>query len=297
MSELRLEREGAARHRHPDAAPSSTRLPAPCSTGFWRAADELERDEACRVVILTGEGTRPSAPAPTSPNGVADAAGVRAPLGRRGPSRVRPLGTAAPAGDRHAQWIAFGGGLELAATADYRLAEAHARVGLPESQVGIVPGWSGTQRLVRRAGAPAVKRLVLTGEPVDAAEALRARPGRRGRGQRRGYGPRPGARRHMAQRAPVAMQTAKLLVNAAEGEEASAAIEVLAGALAAGTADAREGVQAFRDKRAPSVRGQVRAADLPGWPMTRLLWTVARAMRPQHGREAAEATRSTAVRH
>ena len=63
----------------------------------------------------------------------------------------------------------------------------------------------------------------------------------------------------MAQRAPVALQTAKLLVNAAEGEEASAAIEVLAGALAAGTADAREGVPAFREKRKPGVRGQVRS--------------------------------------
>ena len=70
--------------------------------------------------------------------------------------------------------IAFGGGLELAATADLRVAEEHARVGLPETRIGIVPGWSGTQRLVRRAGAPARSSgWCFTGEPVDAAEALR----------------------------------------------------------------------------------------------------------------------------
>ena len=59
----------------------------------------------------------------------------------------------------------------------------------------------------------------------------------------------------MAQRAPVALQTAKLLINAAEGEEASTAIETLAGAMAAGTADAREGVAAFKEKRKPTFRG------------------------------------------
>ena len=60
----------------------------------------------------------------------------------------------------------------------------------------------------------------------------------------------------MAQRAPIAIQTAKLMVNAAEGEETSAAIEVLAGALAATTADAREGVAAS-GRSVPPFRGQM----------------------------------------
>ena len=146
--------------------------------------------------------------------------------------------------------IAFGGGLELAATADLRVAEAHARVALPESRIGIIPGWSGTQRLVRRVGPGTVKRLAFTGEPVDAAEALRLGlvdyvcPTGEGMAFARGLAA------SIAERAPVAVQTAKQLVNAAEGEETAAALEAIAGALAATTQDATEDVAAFRDKRA-----------------------------------------------
>lgn len=146
--------------------------------------------------------------------------------------------------------IAFGGGLELAATADLRVAEAHARVALPESRIGVIPGWSGTQRLVRRVGPGTVKRLAFTGEPVDATEALRLGlvdyvcPTGEGMAFARALAAT------VAERAPVAVQTAKQLVNAAEGEETAAAFEAIAGALAATTQDAAEGVAAFRDKRA-----------------------------------------------
>ena len=97
---------------------------------------------------------------------------------------------------------------------------------------------------------------MLTGEPVDAAEALRlglvdvlvAQAARAWRG--------PGSSRPRSpSAAPVAVQIAKQLVNAAEGEEGSAAMEALAGALAAMTEDAREGVGAFRDKRQAKFRG------------------------------------------
>jgi enoyl-CoA hydratase/carnithine racemase len=66
---------------------------------------------------------------------------------------------------------ALGGGLELAATADIRIAEEAARLGVPETGIGMVPGWSGTQRLVRRFGAQVMRRLALSGAVVCAAEA------------------------------------------------------------------------------------------------------------------------------
>ena len=152
---------------------------------------------------------------------------------------------------------ALGGGLELAATADLRLAEAHVELGLPETRIGVLPGWSGTQRLVRRAGPSAVKRLIFTGATIDAEEGLRLGlvdlvcPTGNGMERARALAA------EIAARAPVAVQMGKQLVNAAEGEGPLAAVlESLAGALAAGPEDGREGVASFREKRSASFKNR-----------------------------------------
>jgi enoyl-CoA hydratase/carnithine racemase len=151
---------------------------------------------------------------------------------------------------------ALGGGLELAATADLRIVETHARLGLPEAGIGTIPGWSGTQRLVRRVGPQVVKRLALTGEPVSAQEALRLGLADElcatGGGLSRAFE----IARSIAGRAPVSVELAKQLINAAEGEETALALEGIAGALAAFTEDGREGVASFREKRPAQFRNR-----------------------------------------
>ena len=67
---------------------------------------------------------------------------------------------------------ALGGSLELAAVADFRIAESHVKLGQPETSLGIIPGWSGTQRAVRRFGSSSVKRMALFGKTFTADEAL-----------------------------------------------------------------------------------------------------------------------------
>ena len=147
---------------------------------------------------------------------------------------------------------ALGGGLELAATADFRIAETQVKLGSPETGLGIIPGWSGTQRTVRRFGSQLVRRMALLGEIFTAEQALQL-------GlidQVVDTGTALAAAHAMAERlvlrGPQATQITKQLINAAEGEELERILEALAGRVAAGSPELKEGVAAFREKRKPS---------------------------------------------
>ncbi len=150
----------------------------------------------------------------------------------------------------------YGGGLELAACADIRIADAEATFGLPETGLGIIPGWSGTQRLVRRFGGQPVRRMVLGAEILTADEALRlgivdhvVAPGQ-ALAAAQVYAGR------VAGRSPVAANIAKLMIAAGSNDDAGAAIDTLAGVLAARPATDREGVAAFLGKRPAAFKGQ-----------------------------------------
>ena len=146
---------------------------------------------------------------------------------------------------------ALGGGLELAGTADLRIAEAGATLGLPETGIGMVPGWSGTQRLVRRFGAGPVRRMSLFGQRFSAEAALRLGLVDEVVGAGEGVARAHALAREFAGRGRFAVTLAKQMVNAAEGEEGGSVMEMLAGSLVSYTDELREGVAAFREKRAP----------------------------------------------
>jgi enoyl-CoA hydratase/carnithine racemase len=145
----------------------------------------------------------------------------------------------------------LGGGLELAGTADLRIAEAGAVLGLPETGIGMVPGWSGTQRLVRRFGASPVRRMSLFGHRFSAAAALELGLVDEVVGAGEGLGRAEALAREFAGRGRIAVTLAKQMVNVAEGEESGNVVEMLAGSLVSFTDELREGVSAFREKRAP----------------------------------------------
>jgi enoyl-CoA hydratase/carnithine racemase len=146
---------------------------------------------------------------------------------------------------------ALGGGLELAACCDFRIAEAQARLGLPEAGLGMVPGWSGTQRLARRFGVQIVRRMALGSELFSAEQALAAGVVDKVVGRGEGLQAAEAYAGAVLARGSGAGQAVKLMLAIAEGEGGEAALDILSGAMIAPTAELREGVAAFREKRRP----------------------------------------------
>ncbi|MBX3598197.1 MAG: enoyl-CoA hydratase/isomerase family protein [Rhizobiaceae bacterium] len=144
---------------------------------------------------------------------------------------------------------ALGGGLELAACADFRVAEKHIKIGLPETSLGVVPGWSGTQRTVRRFGAQIVRRMAIGGEIFLSEEALAHGLVDRVCATGTAIDEAKAWAGRIATRGPLATEAAKMMIGIAEGEEVSHATEALASGFIAMTADLDAGVSAFREKR------------------------------------------------
>ncbi len=137
------------------------------------------------------------------------------------------------------------------ATADIRICSAEAQMALPETGLATVPGWSGTQRLTALLGRSLVKELVFTGEPLDAQRALSCGLVNRVVAREALHDAGLQLAQRIAQRAPVAVQIAKQVIDAGEGIAVASTLEALAGAFSATTEDAHEGSQAFTEKRQP----------------------------------------------
>ena len=143
----------------------------------------------------------------------------------------------------------LGGGFELATCADFRIGEEHIKIGLPETGLGIIPGWSGTQRSVRRFGSQIIRRLALLGEVLNAEQGLQQ--GLLDRVVAKGTSLQ--AAHDLAQliiaRSSLATSTAKMMINAADDEDAERALESLAGVAVGHSEELKQGLEKFRAKK------------------------------------------------
>lgn len=227
-------------------------LDIPMLRGLEAALDEAEAAQTVRVVLICGEGKGFCAGGDVEAWAEMSAADFQVQWVRYGHrvfdrlARLRQPTIAVLAGHT------LGGGLELAAAADFRVAETQVKLGFPETSIGVVPGWSGTQRAVRRFGAQAVRRMALGGEVFLATEALALGIVDRVVETGKAFAEAKGWAGKIAERGPLATEAAKLMIAIAEGEESAAATDALASGFIALTSDLRTGVEAFSAKQKPA---------------------------------------------
>ena len=220
------------------------------------ALETLDRDKAIRAVVITGAGER------------AFAAGADiTELADQTPKRLRAEGQF-DAWDRIAavglpliaavRGFALGGGCELAMTCDVIIAADDATFGQPEIRIGVMPGAGGTQRLTRAVGKAIAMELVLTGRNMGAEEArqtglvTRVVPAERTLDEALSIADRIAAMPPLAVRAAKrsVLAAAELPLSAGIRQEREAFFDLFA------TADQREGMDAFKDKRTPVWTGR-----------------------------------------
>ena len=220
------------------------------------AFDDAAADDAVRVVVLTGAGAK----AFVAGADIAEMAGLTPVQGRdfslRGQRMMRRVEKMPKPVVAMVNGFALGGGLELAMCCHLRIAADNAKVGQPEVNLGLIPGFGGTQRLLRLAGRAAVLELCLTGAPVDAERARQL-----------GLVNRvvPAAElevetmklaAQLAAAAPLALRGILDCVNVGAdcGLEEALEYEAAQFGLVFSTRDMREGTGAFLEKRKPQFR-------------------------------------------
>jgi enoyl-CoA hydratase len=222
------------------------------------ALEEVRRDPELRVVTITGEG-------PKSFVAGADIAAM-ATLAGRGIAEYIELGQRAmravetfPAPVIGAvNGYALGGGLELALSCDLIIAADTAKLGQPEVNLGIIPGFGGTQRLIHRCGVGVAKRLCLTGDLLGASEAFQCGLVDKVVPAADLVAEASAWAKSIAAKAPLAVREAKRIIREAHEPLLLSGLrkEVESFLALFLTRDREEGMSAFVEKRAPKWSGR-----------------------------------------
>ena len=223
------------------------------------AIDEMDRDAGVRSIILTGAGDRAFVAGAdiNELRAIADAA-QGAEFAARGQGVFFKIENLSKPVIAAINGYALGGGCELVMACDIRMAADTAKLGQPEINLGIIPGYGGTQRLSRLVGKGRAQWLILTGDMISAQEALRIGlvdfvvPAAELMGAARELAHK------IATKAPLAVSWAKRCIHVGTETDlvTACAYEASQFGLACGTQDRLEGTTAFLEKRPPQFKGQ-----------------------------------------
>lgn len=222
------------------------------------ALEDVSNDETVRVVVLTGAGEKAFSAGADIKSMVGMTALKARELSLMGEKLCFALESLEKPVIAALNGYALGGGLEVAMSCDLRVASETARMGQTEVNIGLIPGWGGTQRLTRLIGKTKAKELVFTGRMIDAKTAEQLGivnmvvPADKFKDAVRQFA------LELASKAPVAIKVAKALINkgADIGLDSALALEREGFGVVASSEDLKEGVSAFTEKRKPTFKGR-----------------------------------------
>jgi len=220
--------------------------------------EDADKDENVRVVVITGAGEKAFC-AGLDLKPMRDISVMKAVetsrLGQKLTLAIEELGKPVIAA---INGYALGGGLELAMACDIRIASEKARVGQPEVNVGLLPGWGGTQRLPRLVGKGIAKELIFTGKMIDAKTAERIGLVNMVVPPERLKSAVEELSREIMSKPPIAIKLVKELINnSIETDQGTGLIhEAEAFGILSSTEDYKEGISAFIEKRKPEYKGR-----------------------------------------
>ena len=224
-----------------------------------KALDEAEQDKEVRCIVITGTGDRAfSAGADVTAFAGLKPATTAVEASMRGQEVITKIEKLSKPVIAAINGYCLGGGLELALACDFRIAAEHAELGSPEIKLGLIPGWGGTQRLVRLVGLAKAKELVMLGDRITAEEALKIGlvnkvvPYDKLEEETKKFAEK------LVKGPPIALKYAKLALNfgAQVPLEIGLKLESSVFGLIFSTKDLIEGVTAFMSKKEPEFKGE-----------------------------------------
>jgi len=218
-----------------------------------RSLTELEKDEQIRVIIITGEK---NFCAGADIKEMKDKHPLEAEafsrLGHKVFSRIEDMDKPVMAAVRG---YALGGGCELALACDIRMAGESAKFGQPEVNLGLIPGFGGTQRLTGLVGVGRAKELILSGRIMDAKEAEGIGLVNRVVRDEELMDKSEEMAQILAEKSPLAVKMAKNLINKTRDMKRGLEMEIASFSMCFASHDHAEGINAFLEKRKPRFKG------------------------------------------
>ncbi|MBM7701274.1 enoyl-CoA hydratase [Metabacillus iocasae] len=219
---------------------------------------EVREDDNTRVIVLQGEGRFFCAGADIKEFTTLQNEGEYEELAKKGQQLFEYIETYPKPIIASIHGAALGGGLELAMSCHIRLVSENAKLGLPELQLGIIPGFAGTQRLPRYVGAGKAVEMMLTSEPISGQEAANLTLANNAYPEEELKEQTFKLAKKIAKKSPVSVKATLELIQYTKSStfHEGVAKEAQLFGKVFGSNDAKEGVSAFMEKREPSFSGR-----------------------------------------